>query len=309
MVHGSASFIICGLNVSTHVLDGLSVNEARARDAALGGFSNATDLADHLVEQGVPFRDAHEQVGELVRTAIEQDARLEELPHDTIIETAPMATRDVHTALTISASLARRCARGGTAPERVNAALNTACAHLELHSQQPIVHGIAKTPTVRVRAAHIDDIESISALVAYWAGQGENLPRPREEILHEIAEFGVATAQGDGAENERIVGCGSLYVYTPALAEIRSLGVSPSFHGGGAGSRLARYLIRRARDLHIPRVFVLTRAPEFFERLGFARADMSTLPEKVWKDCSRCSRRDNCDEIAMVFDVSVMDQS
>ena len=71
--------------------------------------------------------------------------------------------------------------------------------------------------------------------------------------------------------------------YTPVLAEIRSLGIDPGHHGTGLGSRLVRYFIDAAVELHIPRVFVLTRAPKFFEKLGFRLESMDLLPEKVFK--------------------------
>jgi argininosuccinate lyase/amino-acid N-acetyltransferase len=150
----------------------------------------------------------------------------------------------------------------------------------------------------QVRPARIDDVEGITRLVDYWAKQGENLPRSRQEILEAIADFGVAEEDG------RITGCGSLYVYTSTLAEIRSLGVEPGCQGKGVGTKLVHYFIDAARTLHIPRVFVLTRAPHFFEKLGFRTEPMASFPEKVWKDCAHCSRLDCCDETPMVYEVA-----
>jgi N-acetylglutamate synthase-like GNAT family acetyltransferase len=49
---------------------------------------------------------------------------------------------------------------------------------------------------------------------------------------------------------------------------------------------------------------VLTRSPDLFERLGFSRVTRQSLPEKVFVDCSTCSRRDSCDEIALVRDLA-----
>jgi argininosuccinate lyase/amino-acid N-acetyltransferase len=54
--------------------------------------------------------------------------------------------------------------------------------------------------------------------------------------------------------------------------------------------------------LGIPRVFVLTRAPDFFARCGFKSVSVSILPEKVLKDCAKCPRNAACDEVAMVLD-------
>jgi argininosuccinate lyase/amino-acid N-acetyltransferase len=151
---------------------------------------------------------------------------------------------------------------------------------------------------VTVRQARIDDLDAICALVEYWAKQGENLPRNREAIMEAIVDFGVAEADG------KIIGCGSLSIYTPALAEIRSLGIDPELRGAGAGAKLVEYFLEQASVLHIPKVFVLTRVPGFFEKLGFRIVSIDTLPEKVKKDCKLCPKQHCCDEIAMVHEVA-----
>ena len=92
---------------------------------------------------------------------------------------------------------------------------------------------------------------------------------------------------------------------TYSLAEIRSLGVSTSHHGGGVGSKLVEHFMLRATRLHIPRVFVLTRTPKFFGRLGFCQQEMESMPEKVFKDCVNCPKIDCCDEIPMVYETNV----
>ena len=68
------------LRVARIVFEGLELNEARARESATLGHANATDLADLLAREGVPFREAHEIVGGVVRLAIERGCRIEELP-------------------------------------------------------------------------------------------------------------------------------------------------------------------------------------------------------------------------------------
>lgn len=151
---------------------------------------------------------------------------------------------------------------------------------------------------LQVLRAGIEYVEAIGRLVDYWALQGENLPRSRHDILAAIHDFGVALHDGE------VVGCGSLYVYGPTLAEIRSLGVDPGKHGLGIGSALVAYFLEAARHIHIPRVFVLTRAPHFFERNGFRLVSIDLLPEKVFKDCMKCPKRSNCDEIAMICELT-----
>jgi argininosuccinate lyase len=111
------------LRVLVVVLDGLQVDRARAEAAARGGYSNATELADYLVGKGVPFRDAHERAGRLVREAIERRCALEELPLDVMKRVEPQIGEDVYGCLSLQALLERRDVPGGTAPGRVREAL------------------------------------------------------------------------------------------------------------------------------------------------------------------------------------------
>ena len=78
------------------------------------------------------------------------------------------------------------------------------------------------------------------------------------------------------------------------------MGVDPDHHGAGIGSLVVEHLARIAGELRVERVFVLTRAPLFFERLGFRTVSVNGLPEKILKDCARCPKKHACDEIAMV---------
>ena len=64
------------------------------------------------------------------------------------------------------------------------------------------------------------------------------------------------------------------------------------------------HLLDEARRDGLQRVFVLTRTPDFFERLGFARVPRESLPEKVFVDCNLCPRREDCDEQALVRDLA-----
>ena len=49
----------------------------------------------------------------------------------------------------------------------------------------------------------------------------------------------------------------------------------------------------------MPRVFALTLEPTFFDRVGFEVVSKDDLPMKVWSDCARCPKQQNCDEIAV----------
>ena len=105
------------------MLGSLDIREDRVSQALRGGYLSATDLADYLVQQGVPFRTAHEQVGRLVRYAEFQGKELLELSLEEIQRFASQAGPDVFEWLAIDNVVARRASPGGTAPERVAAAL------------------------------------------------------------------------------------------------------------------------------------------------------------------------------------------
>ena len=107
------------LRVAAVVLDNASVNESYARGAAETGYLNATELADSLVRQGVPFRTAHEAAGKAVVYAIGQKKELGDLSIDEIRQFAEAASDETLDALSLERTLAAKSAIGGTAPERV----------------------------------------------------------------------------------------------------------------------------------------------------------------------------------------------
>jgi argininosuccinate lyase/amino-acid N-acetyltransferase len=283
------------LRILPPMVAGIKVNRENALVAAAEGYTNATDLADYLTRLGVPFREAHHQAGRLVRKAIEAHSSLEELPLDVIREQAPRANNDVYTQLTVSATLEKRGVTGGTGPKAVESAIERVRRMLR---ERAIPAGAGE---VEFRQARMDDLDAIVHLVDYWAQHGENLPRSREDIMKAILDFGVAVIDG------KVVGCAALWIYTPDLAEIRSLGVHTEHQGRGIGQGLVRHFQQVAGQLHIDKLFVLTRAPDFFEKCGFRRVSINSLPEKVTKDCANCPKNANCDEIALVHDTLLPD--
>jgi amino-acid N-acetyltransferase len=56
----------------------------------------------------------------------------------------------------------------------------------------------------------------------------------------------------------------------------------------------------QACQLGLPRIFALTLNPDFFEKLGFKIIEKDSLPMKVWSDCAKCPKQQNCDEIAVI---------
>ncbi len=98
------------------VFEGLKLNEERALDAAKGGYSNATELADYLVSKGIPFREAHSIVGKVVLHAISVQKPLEELSVEEFKQFSDVIGDDVYAPLQIENILNKRDIKGGTAP-------------------------------------------------------------------------------------------------------------------------------------------------------------------------------------------------
>ncbi len=124
------------VNLMAGMLGSLDLREDRISQALRGGYLSATDLADYLVQQGVPFRTAHEQVGRLVRYAEFQGKELWELSLEEIQRFASQAGPDVFEWLAIENVVARRASPGGTAPERVAAAMERVEQELGLPDQE-----------------------------------------------------------------------------------------------------------------------------------------------------------------------------
>ena len=97
----------------------LEFDTERLAELAPQGFSLATDVAEWLVRQGVPFREAHEVAGGCVRRCEERGVELAELTDDDLAAISPHLTRSVRDVLTVAGSVASRDARGGTAAPRV----------------------------------------------------------------------------------------------------------------------------------------------------------------------------------------------
>ena len=107
------------LRIFVDMMGGVTVKAQAMRDAALQGFSTATDLADYLVKKGIPFRDAHEIVALAVRTCVERQCDLADLSLAELQAFNPAIADDVHQVLTLEGSVSARNHIGGTAPARV----------------------------------------------------------------------------------------------------------------------------------------------------------------------------------------------
>ncbi len=111
------------LAVTARMIPTIRVHADRMAEAAREGFLEATDLADYLVARGMPFRQAHEVIGRIVRYALEKGKRLPELSHDEYRSFSELFESDVAEVLDPAAIVARRDNPGATAPRRVREAL------------------------------------------------------------------------------------------------------------------------------------------------------------------------------------------
>ena len=119
------------LTMAAFVLEDIKVNVERTREAALKGYSNATELADYLVAKGVPFRDSHHIVGETVVYAIKVHKGLEDLSVEEFCQFSDVVSEDVYEILSLQSCLDKRCAKGGVSPVRVAEAIAEAKTRIQ----------------------------------------------------------------------------------------------------------------------------------------------------------------------------------
>ncbi len=116
--------LVKSLTVFTAMLRTCTFRRDVMERGAAGGFTNATDAADHLVRQGVPFRDAHEAVGKLVARCLDENKALPDLTLRELQTFHPAFGADVFDALSMLACVEKRCIPGGPAPAMVQQAID-----------------------------------------------------------------------------------------------------------------------------------------------------------------------------------------
>jgi amino-acid N-acetyltransferase len=155
-----------------------------------------------------------------------------------------------------------------------------------------------------IRPATIHDIPRIQEIISSHAELGKMLFKSLAQLYESLRDFAVyeldAEANDFRVAPGLVVGCTALSVLWADLAEVRSLAVDEDYRGRGIGRRLVEWAADEARRLQIRRIMALTYEQAFFEKLGFEVVQKESLPLKVWSDCVRCPKKDNCDEIAMV---------
>jgi argininosuccinate lyase len=112
------------LGVATGALSTTKFNVDRLRAAASNPVLLATEAADYLVRKGIPFRQAHDIVGQILREAEKQNVPWTSLPLETLKKVSPAFEADFAGSLSLGAALATKRVPGGTAPESVQTAIS-----------------------------------------------------------------------------------------------------------------------------------------------------------------------------------------
>ena len=149
-----------------------------------------------------------------------------------------------------------------------------------------------------VRRPKVAEAGKIQALINYYAKKDEMLPRALNDIYETIRDFYIYE------ENGEVLACCALHVDWEDLAEIRSLAVAEGHRDRGIGKCLVKACIDDAKELGIQKVFALTYSPKYFEKFGFCGISKEDLPRKIWSDCIKCHKFPDCDENAVMIDLS-----
>jgi len=123
--------VLSTLRVASMAVATSTVNEERLRQSASDPGLLATEAADSLVRRGLPFREAHEVAGKIVREAERLGLPWTEFPLEKLRSFSPLFDEEVRSALTVEAAIAARAAAGGTAQENVRRALATVRGRLK----------------------------------------------------------------------------------------------------------------------------------------------------------------------------------
>lgn len=116
---------------------------------------------------------------------------------------------------------------------------------------------------VIIRRATLSDVAELSKFIEPFVQQGRLLRRTTMELEILVSHCYVALYEG------RIVGCAALEIYSPKLAELRSLAVAPEIRRMGVGQRLVQACVDSAKQLNILEVMAITSSEEFFKACGF----------------------------------------
>jgi amino-acid N-acetyltransferase len=191
-----------------------------------------------------------------------------------------------------------------------------------MHDKQELID-------IKIHPAGEEHIEYILDILKPYMKVGKLLPRTKKDILKNLYSNPLITkdtaslpdsnsgliksdhSSRSGMHNffiasfkHNYAGCVAVRDYGNSLFEIRSLAVSEDASGKGVGSALINYAVRIVKnEREGERVFALTRRSDVFIKLGFKVVQMEMFPKKIWFDCSKCKKLDECDEVAVLYKI------
>ena len=136
----AAQAMLSLLPLVTGWMKSVEFDRQRMQSAAESGFMNAWSAATYLVQRGVPFRLAHEQIGKAVRLALEKGCELQDLPLEELQKLNPVFDQNFYSRLSLQSVLAIHDVPGGTAPARVRQALAEAKTRVEAIKEEAHAH-------------------------------------------------------------------------------------------------------------------------------------------------------------------------
>ncbi len=149
---------------------------------------------------------------------------------------------------------------------------------------------------MKIIKPNLNNIIDIQTILKPYVDEGIILYRDEDEIATNIRSYVLAY------ENDVPIGVGALHIFSPFLAEIRSLAVDKNYQGRGIGKKIVKALLKEAKEIGIKEVLALTYKKEFFEKLGFREIPKESIPDKkIWADCIKCKFFPNCNEIALII--------
>lgn len=114
-VFDTVQTLIRTLSIMAPMIETMSINKERMREQVDRGFANATDLADYLVNRGIPFREAHEIVGKAVLYCLQENKQLATCSLDEFKQFSPLIEEDIYEKISIEQVVEARNSEGGTA--------------------------------------------------------------------------------------------------------------------------------------------------------------------------------------------------
>ncbi|HEY3248348.1 MAG TPA: argininosuccinate lyase [bacterium] len=114
IIFGTVDLATASVRTMGVLLDGLTFDEQRMREAAARGLITATEVADYLTRKGLPFRDAHRLAGDVVRAAAGRHCQIYDLPLDAFRQVSPLFESDILDAVTLEAAVEAKDVPGGT---------------------------------------------------------------------------------------------------------------------------------------------------------------------------------------------------